>query len=368
MTITIDDMRSKLYTLDQVHTALARTEPLATHNFSVGDTVRFRLEDGWHNPINDLGGTDPVDAYVHIGDSEHRLTKDAILEATSVCGISKTYAARCPAPLLEPHLNYWFRQGLAAKPGHRDYQLLSAGGTGAAITRSSIVPFSNLRLLEQAIDGIYAAYGKDTEILADYKFTHSLRRTHLRLIVPETRQDITGAGDHDHPWCLGLQMKNSLTGETRTSFDGYLFSYVCTNGAIDTHASSGAWQRRVGGAEDDVYQWARTAVDEVLGGLEGSLDAVQEMTAMRIEGHANDLLRDVFDHYRVPLPERARIIEHIIEAGGPLTMYSIMAAITAVANDATMDPGHVENLLRMGGDLPHAATSRCDACQRLLSH
>lgn len=372
MTITVADMRSKLLTLDEVHTALSRTEPLATYNFTVGDSVRFKLDDGWYERLNELDGTDPVNAYVQLGRgpgvTEHRLTKDAILEATSVCGISKTYAARCPAPLLEPHLNYWFREGLATKPGHRDYQLLSAGGNGAAITRSSIVPFSNLRLLEEALAGIRAHHGPNTEILADYKFNHSLRRTHLRLIVPGTVRDITGVGDQDHPWCLGLQVKNSLTGESRTSIDGYLFSFTCTNGAIDTHATSGAWTRRGGGTEDQVYDWARHAVDEVLGGLEGSLDAVQDMVTIPIEGHANDVLRDVFEHYRVPLPERARIIEALIEAGGPLTMYTVMAAITAVANDASLDPAHVENLLRMGGDLPHAATSRCDACQRLLPH
>ncbi len=372
MTITVSDMRSKLFTLDEVGAELGRTEPLSTHNFTVGDAVRFRLDDDWHYQINDLDGTDPVNAYVQLGHgpgtTEHRLTKDAVLEATSICGISKTYAARCPAPLLTPQLNYWFREGLAAKPGHRDYQLLSAGGNGAAITRSSIVPFSNLRLLDQAVTGIREHFGTGAEILADYKFSHSLRRTHLRLIVPDTSREITGTGTADDTWCLGLQIKNSLTGESRTSIDGYLFRWVCTNGAIDTHATSGAWTRRGGGPEAMVYEWAREAVDEVLGGLEHSLDAVQEMVTIPIEGHVNDVLRDVFDHYRVPLPERARVIEALIEAGGPLTMYTLMAAITSVANDTSLDPAHIENLLRMGGDLPHAATSRCDACQRLLPH
>jgi len=372
MTITVSDMRAKLLTLDEVHDQLGRSEPLATHNFTVGDAVRFTIDDDWHHQVPELDGTDPVKATVELGHGpgrvEHRLTKDALLEATSVCGISKTYAARCPGPLLQPHLNYWFREGLATKAGHRDYQLLSAGGNGAAITRSSIVPFSNLRLLDEAVDGIRKHFGAGTEILADYKFTHSLRRTHLRLIVPATNREITGTGTDDDTWCLGLQLKNSLTGELRTSIDGYLFRWVCTNGAIDTHATSGAWTRRGQGAEDEVYEWARSAVDEVLGGLEGSLDAVQEMVTIPIEGHVNDVLRDVFEYYRVPLPERARIIEALIEAGGPITMYTVMAAITQVANDTSMDPAHVENLLRMGGDLPHAATSRCDACQRLLPH
>jgi hypothetical protein len=43
-------------------------------------------------------------------------------------------------------------------------------------------------------------------------------------------------------------------------------------------------------------------------------------------------------------------------------------AVTRVANEVGMEPSHVENLLRLGGDLPHAATSRCDACRRLMPH
>ncbi len=370
--ITVEQMKPKLHPLDHVRNVLASTEPLSTYAFTVGDAIRFTLQPGWHHGIDAKSGTQPVDAVIHVGrgagTSEFRLTKDALLEATSACGISKTYAARCPAELLEPQLNYWFREGLAARSGgNRDFQLLVAAGLGAAVTRSSIVPFSNLRLLEQALDGIAARYG-DGEVLVDYKFTHSLRKTHLRLIVPDYVRAITGTGTDDDTWSVGIQLKNSLIGEERTSIDGYLFRWWCTNGAIDTRNTSGTWTRRGGGPDTEVYDWARTAVDDVLGGLEPALDAVQDMVAIPIEGHANDVLRDVFDHYRTPLPERARIIENMVEAGGRLNMYTVMAAITQVANDTSLEPSHIENLLRMGGDLPHAATSRCDACRRLMPH
>ena len=38
-----------------------------------------------------------------------RLTKDALLEATSLIGITKQYAMKSPAHLLQPHLNYWYK-------------------------------------------------------------------------------------------------------------------------------------------------------------------------------------------------------------------------------------------------------------------
>lgn len=370
-TVAIETMKPKLHSLDHVRNVLAATEPLSTYNFTVGDAIRFTLTPGWHHGIDSRAGTEPVDAYIHIGKgagtNDYRLTKDALLEATSACGISKTYAGRCPAELLEPQLNYWFREGLASRPSaNRDFQLLTAAGHGAAITRSSIVPFSNLRLLEETLDRIETRWGKG-EVLVDYKFTHSLRKTHLRLVIPGYQRRIDGTGTQDDYWSLGLQLKNSLIGEERTSIDGYLFRWVCTNGAIDTRATSGTWTRRGGGNENQVYEWARQAVDDVLGGLEPALDAVQAMVDIPIEGEATEVLRDVFEHYKVPLPERARIVENMVEAN-QLSMYSIMAAVTQVANDATLEPSHIENLLRMGGDLPHAATSRCDACRRLLPH
>lgn len=370
MSITVETMKDRLLTLNEVRETLSATEPLSTRTFSIGDPVQFTVAAGWQETITTSAGTDAVAAVIGLpGGTEYQLTKDALLEATSICGISKSYAVKCPAGLLEPQLNYWFQGGLANRP-IRDFQLLIAAGLGAAITRKSVVPFSNLRLLDEALDGITARYGPG-EILADYKFTHTLRRTHLRLIVPEYRRAIIGTGTDDDTWSVGLQVKNSLIGEERTSVDGYLFRWWCTNGSVDTRSTSGTWTRRGGGSDTEVYEWARSAVDDILGGLEPALDGVQEMVAIPIEGRANDVLRDVFEHYRVPLPERARIIENMVDTGGALNMYTVMQAITQVANDFTLDPSHVDNLMRMGGDLPHAATARCDEtnpCRRMLPH
>ncbi len=368
--ITVAQMRPQLLSLDTVRERLAASEPLAAHHFQTGPNVRFAVAPGWQHGIDAKAGTDPVDAFIapRFGQdaSEFQLTKDAFLEATSTIGLPKAYVTRSPAELIEPALNFWYRSGERVGTT-RDFQLLVSGGHGAAITRASINPFSNVRLLEQALAGIEARYGAG-EVLVDYKFQHSLKRTHLRLVVPEYQRRITGSGTDDDNWSVGLQLKNSLIGDEKTSIEGYLFRWWCTNGAIDTRNSSGVWTRRGAGREEDVYEWARATVDDVLGGLEPALDAVQALVDIPVQGEANEVLRDVFTHYRVPLPERTRIIERMVDSGGPLTMYSVMAAITEVANTADLDPAHVDNLLRMGGDLPHAATSRCGACRRLMPH
>lgn len=368
--VTIESMKPKLHSLDFARELLAKTEPLSTHGFTVGSGVRFVVSPGWHHGAANLAGTELVEAAIEIGvgpgTQTFQLTLDTLLEAAAISGISRTKALTWPAELLERPLNYFFREGLLNRAGTHDYQLLVAGGYGAALTKANVNAFSNLRLLEQILNGVEEFYGKG-EVLVDYKLTHTLKKTVIRLIVPGNTRQIRNTGVADDTWSTGIQLRNSLIGDDKTSIDGYLFRWWCTNGATDTHASSGVWSRK-GGREADVYEWARTAVDNVLGGLEPALDAVQNMVDIPIEGHANDVLRDVFEYYRVPVAQRTRIIENMVEAGTRLNMYTVMNAITAAANDTTMDPGQIENLLRMGGDLPYAASSRCDGCRRLMPH
>ncbi len=366
--ITVETMRPKLLSLDTVRATLAATEPLSTVEFALGDQIHFEVEPGWQHGIDTRQDNDPVEAVARIGGHDFPLTKAALLEAGSVCGLPKAYTARLPAELLAPQLNHWFQRGLAERRGAtRDYQLLVAAGLGSALTRASVTPFSNLRLLDEAEAGIRDAYGTDAEILVDYKFTHSLKRTHLRLIVPGHQRTITGTGTAEDIWSVGLQVVNSLTGDAKTAIEGYLFRWWCTNGATDTAASSGSWTRRSNGTDADVYEWARGAVDAVLGGLEPALDAVQALTEIPVDGSVTDVLRDVFTHYRIPVSDRTRITNNIIDAEGPLTMYSVMAAVTEAANGLT-EPAHIDNLLRVGGDLAHTATGRCGQCRRLMPH
>lgn len=365
-TVTVDQMRDKLWTLEKAREVLSATEPLSQFQFATGDEVRFRVEPGWNHGIDAMGATDRLDkVQIKVGPGptapEFVMSRDALLQATSAVGIPKAYASRCPAELLEPQLNYWFRNGMPDK----EYKLLTAGpdNLGVAVVKSAIQPFSNLGLMEKMLDGIVAKYGAG-EVLVDYKFRHDLRGTALRLIVPESRRTITGAGTvDDDQWSVGIQLRNSLVGEKPTELNGYLFRWWCTNGAIDTHSATGAFSRR-GGSEVDVYEWARQAVDGVLGGLEPALDHVQAMTEIPIEGIAATALNDVFQLYKIPTKLRDKVMEEMVEAT-ELNMYTLMQAVTRVANEVGLESGHTEMLMRAGGDLPHRADSRCDACHRI---
>ncbi len=361
-------MRPKLFTLDQAHAILAATEPLGAVPFDLGENVRFDVDRGWQHGLDARAGSDVIGARLVVGPEgasrEYPLTKEALLHATSICGLGRSYAARCPADLTAQSLNYWFRDGLLSRQVPHSYQLLTVAGAGAAIIKPGVTPFSAVNLLSRTVDAIHTRYGAGTEVLVDYKFHHSLKKTHLRLVVPETMKVITGTGVDDDIWSVGVQLRTSITGEDRTSLDGYLFRWWCTNGATDVRASSGVYSRRAGTAPEEVYDWTGAAVADILDAVEPGLDRVQEMTGHRVD-RASNVLREIFDLYRVPVADRAAIIE-AVSGIDPLTMYDIMAAITEAANNPELDPSRVDVLLRTGGDLPHAATRFCDECYRIL--
>lgn len=368
MSITVDKMRDKLMTLDKAQEILSITEPLNTMPFSTGDGIRFHLEPGWNHGIDAMGPMDVLDkAMVRIGDGpnletapDFQLTKDALLEFTSQCGLPKPYVSKTPHNFVEDQLNYWFRLGMPGK----DYKMLVSPHNDrvVALTKATITPFSNLRLVDEMLGGIAKMYGADAEVLVDYKFQHDLRNTHVRLIVPESVRSLKHTGIDDDEWSMGMQFKNSLIGAKPTELNGYLFRWWCTNGAIDTHAATGAFSRR--SADNDVYEWARQAVDQVLGGLEDSLKQVQSLVNIPIEGPAKQSLADVFALYKVPSNLRDKVMEQMADMT-ELNMYSVMQAITSTANEVDMSFGQIEMMMRAGGDLPHRADSRCETCHRI---
>jgi hypothetical protein len=258
-----------------------------------------------------------------------------------------------PGHLVEYNLNYWYRDC----PTPSAYQLITFGDLATAVTKETITPYSNLRLLEEVLGGIDQKYGVG-EVLVDYKFHHSLTGTHMRLIVPEKRRVITDTGVDDDTWSVGLEINNSLTGDGFTEIIGYLFRWWCTNGQTTIHDGT-RWNRKKKNTETDVYAWARDSVDAILGGLEGELDQVQESVEMDLTGNFDVMAANVFKKYSIPLAQQKSIRHRLVDEGS-FTMYHLTQAITATANDSSLKPHEVSRLLRAGGDLPHQHTALCD--------
>lgn len=363
MTITTEQLveEGTLLSLDHVRGVLAETEPMNVLEYAVGGDISFELHDRVSQQVRESEGPDPVYAWVTLPPNEEseepqrfQLSKDGLLTAAKAAHISQTYLQVCPGPLIAPHLNFWYQGGL----GPKDFKFLENNGIVQAVTRFSVTPFSNLRLLDSLVAGIRAE-DSDNPVHVDSKFYHDLRRTHLRLVTPRHNRSMERTGVEDDRWSVGLQLTNSLTGEHPTDLSGYMFRYWCANGAIDIHSGAGRWSRRHGGSDsEEVYAWARQAVDEVFTGLEGSLDAVQRLADTPVRGDAADVLRELFERYRLPASDRDRIMRPLLDEES-LTQYHIMNAITQAANGHE-SPDQMMRLMEMGGSLPRLNSARCD--------
>lgn len=366
-TISLDDMRSSLLTVDQLHDRLAQFEPLTRLPFTIGDEISFSAATGWNHGLDTKLGDEPIAVWARLGfgQSSIQLTKDTLDQLARRPKLGTAYEGS-PADLLIHNLNYWYRDGLMSSRKNHDLQfMVNANGLAVNLTEQRMLPVSNLALLDQALTAIRHRFGPNTEVLADYKLGHSYRQTAMRLIITDSVRELLDTGTDEDFWAFGLQLKNSLTGVGQTSIEGYCFRFVCTNGQIDTHSSSGAWTRRKDSTEAEVYAWARSAVDDVLGGLEASLDRIQALTSVDIDG-LTSALDGVFRHYRIPASNRTKIIDNLSQYPGKITMYVIMNAITEVANSQNLEDSSVESLMRIGGDLTYTGDHLCGACHQLV--
>ena len=130
------------------------------------------------------------------------------------------------------------------------------------------------------LEGIQAKYGEG-EVLADYKFTTTWSAPTCGSSSPARSGSSPVPGSRTITWSAGIQLRNSLAGTEQTALDGYLFRWWCTNGCTDTIAEVSALNRRQSPSPEEAYEWAREAVNEILGGLEGSFDAVQSTDRCR---------------------------------------------------------------------------------------
>lgn len=368
--IVIDDVKKKLLTMDQVRERFASTEPLAAISLRCGErNTKFKLRSevngslvSWNTDIDTKHPDELVDAFITVGNTEFQLNKEAICALVGNVGLSVAYAIRTPAKFIEDQLNFWYGYGIVDK----DYKLFVRNSEALAISRSTITPFSNNRFLDQMLASIEEKYGAGT-IYADYKFQHTLKQTTLRLIVPESMRQINDTDEENDNWSVGVQLLHSLVGDSITSLDAYMFRYVCTNGLLDMHATAfpTTWNRKAG-QDDTVYDWCRTAVDEVLGGLEHTLDKVQEMVYDNLEGDVVDITREIFKNYQVPGAIRDLVSNELIDTNN-MTAYNVMNAFSAVANNSEIDPKHVLTLMQAAGAMPGLSHTRCTQCQTLTT-
>lgn len=366
--INVDEMRDKLMSVTTLKEKLEPTEHLAEYEFqTVADEanhVTFEFPNGWQEEIKDKS-VDPMtisSATVNLNGHEFSLTKGAALKATSLIGLEQAYVLNTPGELIAPQVNWHYQHGGNKK---KDMKLLASNDNGIAFVRGSIHPFSNVELIDAVLEGIQDKYGTD-DVLVDYKFNHDLDKTNMRLVVPTRSHNVTSARTEqagNDPWSVGIEIKNSVTGQSSLELSGYLFAWWCTNGCTFNHVASGKYRRKPSLSPQDAYEWARYSVDEVLGDLEHEFDSIDSLTQVPLEGELNDTLGNMFERFRIPVETRQTVMANLVESDD-LSAYGLMNAITAAANDEEMSPAAVGSLLNAGGQVAHVMGERCEVCHR----
>jgi hypothetical protein len=354
-TVTLDQMKGKLLTEEQVLEKLHTTEPLTIDHISSDTKIKFSLAPDWAEGIDAVGAATPLDSVgMRVNGTERRMTKQAIFQAAGKFGLGASYIKKVPANLIEGLLNYHYSGGM----GQTELSMFSVDGNISAFTRPTLQPFSNLQLTESVLEGIRRRHGSDLPIFADYKFHNDLQTTNVRFIVPTTDRIMEDTNMRDVPanetdtWLAGVHLFNSAVGKGQTTLESYMFRWWCTNGCTTEMGEVGKWSRRVNGQQDDVYGWARDTVDEILGGMEHRFDEVQGLARLHVAGNTGDILREIFARYQVPVSQRDTIMASLLDEPDNLTMYSIMQGITRTANEDDMEDGRRDRLMRIGGAIP----------------
>lgn len=349
--VSIGEMRAQLKSVDWAREKLAATEPLSEIEFEAGN-AQLRLESGWGADAVAL--TAYTGAYLRMsGGTEYQLTRQGALEVGAQVGIPRKVQETTDPDIMAQVVNWRLANLISGK----ELKALGSDDKVMAITRGTVTPFSNLQLLDIMVAGLEKKYGTG-EILVDYKFSHTMEHTGMRLIVPGQQRIITGTSVADDTWSAGLDFTNSLTGLKQTEIHGQLFRWWCTNGCTDTLHAVGGLNRR-GTTQEDALAWAASTVEEVLGGLEPMLDHVQGLTGQAVAGDVRSVLEGLFADYHIPSRDRHRVIEAMAE-DEEMTAYSLMQAVTQAANlDGVPDRDRMR-LMRMGGSIAGSHSARCN--------
>jgi hypothetical protein len=378
-TVPFEDPDGHMLSVEEARRRLALTEPLddgTTFWTGTGDPdLGVVYQKGWF----DGDPTESAAVWLTVpGLGTFQLTYQAAQQLGSTCRINKRYQVAVPPSLLAEHVNWWLAEGL----GERELKLLLAGSgadpdgvkipLAVAQCRATIVPFSNLRLLDTVLTVIREKLGGAAadSALVDYKFFHDLEHSSFRVVVPVVQQVVGGTGVPDDAWCYGIEVSNSQIGAKQTILGGYLFRFADTAGIPDVEHAVGGFSRR-GSLPDDVYGWAAESAEYILDGLQSAFRGLQTLTGHVVDGDYGTVLIQLFKERPVAKDLKLRILADLEERPDELTMFDLAVSAAGAANLDGSTWREVRSLHDLAGHIVHQGGGMCDGslprgCRRLL--
>jgi hypothetical protein len=371
-TVPFDADAAGMIPVAEARARLAAAEPLAAATFWTRDAGLDALYGkGWDEAEADA----PAPAWLTVpGHGTFQLTRLAAGELASTARAPKKYQEFLSPALLTAAVNYALRERLR----ECELKLLLAGtgegpdgqpcplAYGQAL--ATVVPFSNVKLLDIALLAVRAKFGVAAAdgACVDYKLFCDPEHTSFRVVVPATARDVNG-----DPWCYGLEVSNSLVGKTQTVISGYLFALDTTGGITDVEHSAGGFGRR-GSKPDDVYAWAAAASAQCLDGAESACDGLRALRRRDVTDEYEQVLGQLFRDAPVAKVLQLAVLADVEERPGGITMYDLACAASGAANLDGRSWRDVRSLHDLAGEILHQGGGMCDGslprgCRRLLA-
>lgn len=365
-----------MLTVSEARGRLAETEPIdGTTFWTRTEGIEVVYGKGW----TEVEMTEAAPVWVTLPDGQvFQMTRQAARQLGSTAKVNQRYQEFIPPERLSDLVTWALREGLAES----ELKLLTAGEgesvTGAPVPlavgqcRATIVPFSNVRLLDIVLLSIRAKFGHAAAdgALVDYKFFHDREHTSFRVVVPAVQQVVTGTGTDDDAWCYGIEVSNSQVGLKQTILSGYMLRLATTAGVTDVEHAAGGFNRR-GSNPDDVYGWAAESAQEILDGPDDAFRGLQVLTETEVDGDYSRVLDQLWRERPVAKDLKLRIISAVEGQPREPTMHDLAHAAAEAANLDGATWREVRSLHDLAGHIVHQGGGMCrgqlpNGCRRLL--
>jgi hypothetical protein len=254
-------------------------------------------------------------------------------------------------------LNYW-----SSHSPEVTIKMLVKGSEALAVAKEGITPFSNLALLERAVEVVHNLVGTDPWVST--LSNHDLNVTNMRLIIPVEAPEIyeTERCSED-TWYPGVSIRNSITGRKPLAVQGFLWNETEQYGVLTEH-TSGHYNRKHQGQDlGEVYEWTKEAIEQVADGLDHEFEILESVISEGLDSPSS-ILADIFKTYKVPIKLRQPIIDEFMDAGDE-TYYGLAAAVAHASAHTDGLPEHFTTTgMLVAGDIAHVGSQRCNSCHR----
>lgn len=238
-------------------------------------------------------------------------------------GIPAPYLDRCPPDLQERNLSYWLGQ-------QKNEELFCRfnGGTLRAIFTKRYKPMDNVEIIRQLDipDDTRCVFRKDENMLS--------------LSIPDRSSAFCVAPNDE--MLPGVSISNSEVGLKTFSISSYFLRIVCTNGLITSEQINQSFRHTSTKGLDNFYETIQTVSRQVLMSSEQFKIAVDAPAQNPMK-----LIENFGKHYQLTKKE----IEHVqvYYEGSPDTMWAVINAFTAAANDPNLAVERMFVYQRIGG-------------------